>query len=163
MCSSRALKRARSGDVLGDKAAGNRLQSTSGTAASTSSPLIAHFAGNLITRRPLRHEGAELHARAGTLVAFTRCWGWSKGFPDDPSPKERASSALLARIPEAVAELGEAQNQAAGQRPQPGAKAQPSQPADETRANPTSSDIVEQVENSINNNSLARIMDAVRA
>ena len=95
--SSRALKRARSGDVLGDKAAGNRLQGTSGTAASTSSQL----ADRPLRRQPdhpaaLRHEGAELHANDGTLVAFTRCWGWSKGFPDDPSPKEKACSALLA-------------------------------------------------------------------
>ena len=103
----------------------------------------------------VKNEGHHFVSRDGTLVAFTRCWGWSKGFPDDPSTKERTSRALLASIPEAIAEIREERNRASGHSPQQ-AKAQPPVPAGDN-------DIVEQVENSIKNNSFARIMEAVRA
>ena len=127
-------------------------------------------------RAPVTNDGHYFVTADGTPVAFTRCWGWSQGFPQDPSTRERTGEALLARVPTVVAEMKLVQEEPAATQPvstgaagrSPSAKAQPSQPNVAEGAAfefqmPTSKDIVEHVESSIQDNSFARIMEVVRA
>ena len=41
------------------------------------------------------NEGHHFVTRNGTVVAYTRCWHWQKGFQADPSTKERMPTFLM--------------------------------------------------------------------
>ena len=56
-------------------------------------------------KAPVQNDGHYFVTADNTVVAFTRCWGWSQGFPQDPSTKERTGQALLSSVPVVVAEM----------------------------------------------------------
>ncbi|CAE7244687.1 unnamed protein product [Symbiodinium sp. CCMP2456] len=102
------------------------------------------------------NEGHHFVTARDVLVAYTRCWGWRKGFPDDPDTKSRTNSQTLAHMPAAVAEATALKS--SGHSPD----AVGAQPGDRTGV-PSRNQIAEHVEQSLHDNSFATIMEIVPA
>ncbi|OLP98267.1 hypothetical protein AK812_SmicGene19293 [Symbiodinium microadriaticum] len=136
-------------------------------------------------KAPVQNDGHYFVTADNTVVAFTRCWGWSQGFPQDPSTKERTGQALLSSVPVVVAEMKLVQEAPAltsesslaeGRSLVVKARANPKVQAgtfskinrgikrvDMRQMKPgVGFDIVAHVESSIQDNSFARIMEVVR-